>query len=204
MMLTQANLWLKLYKCWFVACWPWFWFTNIPLSLFSIFCGSIHMSFHSKLSMDGYSQAVWHQSDLSWQLCRYKKKCEGRSTSAGMTQFDLHKSQNEIQEHHNPTNAVYSFTTNFNFKEVRVQKNRGNTSSPRRNQPSWCCMILLYDTVRGPQLEHSLRIEAIFSSWTITELLAFWKLHCCLWKCSWLRWSLFYIYINYLDNNWFF
>lgn len=71
----------KLYKCWFVARWPWLWFTNIPLSLFSIFCGNIHMSFHSKLSTDGYSQAVWHQSDLSWQLCRYKKKCEGRSMS---------------------------------------------------------------------------------------------------------------------------
>lgn len=33
----------------------------------------------AKLSMDGYLQTVWHQSDLSWQLRRYKKKCEGRS-----------------------------------------------------------------------------------------------------------------------------
>lgn len=44
-----------------------------------------------------------------------------------MTQFDLRKSQNEIQEHNNPTDAVYSFTTNFKFKQIRVQnKTRGN------------------------------------------------------------------------------
>lgn len=82
-MLTQANLWLTNYTNagLLLAGHDCGRFTNIPLSLFSIFCGNIHMSFHSKLSTDGYSQAVWHQSDLSWQLCRYKKKCEGRSMS---------------------------------------------------------------------------------------------------------------------------
>ena len=44
---------------------------------------------------------------------------------AGMTQLHLRKSQNEIHKHN--TNAVYSLTTNFNFKQVRVQKKtRGN------------------------------------------------------------------------------
>lgn len=53
----------------------------------------------------------------------------------GMTQLDLRKSPNEIQQHNKPSDAVYSFTTNFYFKQVRVQKKKKTeetTSSPRR------------------------------------------------------------------------
>lgn len=128
-----------------------------------------------------------------------------------MTQFDLRKSQNEIQEHHNPTDAVYSFTTNFNFKQVKVQKKKqkqdilAHREGISRADVLWyCCIIKFYDTV----VWYRERALAVFSSWTVTELLAFWKRRCRLWKCSWLRWSLFciYRYINYgyLDNNWFF
>lgn len=58
---------------------------------------------------------------------------------AGMTQVDLRKSQNEIQDHNNPTDAVYSFNTNFNFNFEQV---------------GWCWMILFREDTTGALLEN--------------------------------------------------
>lgn len=134
---------------------------------------------------------------------------------AGMTQLDLCKSQNEIQEHNKPTEAVSSFITNFNFKQVSIQKTRGSHFLTEKENYNWAGVVwycsernrshrfyAMWVPLTERWLGTSWRIEAVSSFWTVTELLAFWNLHFCLWKCSWLRWSLFYIYIKYLDNNW--
>lgn len=120
---------------------------------------------------------------------------------AGMTQFDLRKSQNEIQEHNNPTDAIYSFTTNFNLKQVRVQMKEETIYSPRRKITA---ELVLYDAVlRGtrqvlcyassPNREAAGALDRGCFLILDNYRIAFWKLHFCLWKCLWLRWSLFSI-----------
>lgn len=138
----------KLYKCCFFARRPWLWFTNIPLSLFSIFCGNIHISFPSKLSAGSYSQAVWHQSDLSWQLCRYKKKCEGRSTSKqGWLSLIYIRVKMRFK---NTTTPLMLFThspqtLNLSRSEYKKKQRKPLPHREGKMETSWCCMILFWE-----------------------------------------------------------
>lgn len=100
------------------------------------------MSLPSKLSAGSYSQSAWHQSDPSWQLCGYKKNCEGRSASMqGWLSWIYVRVQMRFNNTTSPlmlfTHSPQTFT--LSRSEYKKQTNRGNHFLTE--EESCCCMI---------------------------------------------------------------